>query len=134
MKINIAAILILALQSCSELTCDWSGGVITDYGSYCNNDLKIKVYEDSNYLRYEVLNQKGNVVIKTDMNISKFQRWGLFLDEQKNLWVLSSDVGDAVWKLDSSTGRYNKKMFHYYLTKDSVPRELYNSKLKYFIK
>ncbi|MDL5050859.1 hypothetical protein QQ054_33205 [Oscillatoria amoena NRMC-F 0135] len=134
MRFCVLLVLIFVTQSCKESACNWSGGEITDYGTYCNGDLKIKVYEEDSYLRYEMRDKKDDVAVKYDMNISVVHHWGLFLDNDKNLWVFSSDIGDAVWKRDSLTGEYSKKIFHHSLTRDSVPSELYASSLKRFIK
>jgi len=134
MRLYVLFVLLFLLQSCKEPACDWKGGEIIDYGTYCNDDFKIKVYKEGNFLRYEVENKKDDVAIKNDMDISVFHHWGLFLDNDKSVWVFSSDIGDAVWKRDSVTGEYRKRMFHHFLTRDSVPNELYASSLKRFIK
>jgi hypothetical protein len=133
MRLCILFVLIFAVQSCKEPSCDWKGGEIIDYGTYCNNDLKIKVYEEDNYLRYEIRNSKDEIIIKNDMNVSIVQHWGLFLDNEKNLWVFSSDVGTGIWERDPLTGEYIKKIFHHKLTRDSVPSEVYSSAMKRFI-
>ncbi|MFM7854925.1 MAG: hypothetical protein ACKO96_24100 [Flammeovirgaceae bacterium] len=126
--------MIFVLQSCNEPACDWKGGEITDYGTYCNDDFKINVYEKDNYLKYEVRNKKEDVIIRQNVNISIVHHWGLFLDNDKNLWVFSSDIGDSIWKMDSLTGKYNNRIFHHWLTRDSVPSELYASSLRRFLK
>ena len=135
MRLCILVVLIFVAQSCKEpAACDWKGGEITDYGTYCNSDLKIKVYEEDNYLRYEMRDKKDDVTVKYDMNISVFHHWGLFLDNDRNLWVFSSDIGGSVWKRDSVTGEYNNRIFHHWPTRDSVPNEVYSSSMKRFIK
>ncbi|WP_254091510.1 hypothetical protein [Dawidia soli] len=113
--------------------CDWTGGEITDYGEYCDGEFKISVYEKDNRLKYEVRNRNDELVIQQDMNISVFQRWGLFLDKKKDFWVLSSDVGISVWRKDPDTGQYRKHTFYHRLGKDDVPPELYASSLRRFL-
>jgi hypothetical protein len=123
----------LVTTSCSNPNCSWMGGEIVDFGEYCNGEIKIKVYEENSYLKYIVLNKNNDLVIKEDMNISIFQRWGLFLDKKGSFWLLSSDVGIYVWEKDSATGRYHKKTFYHKLGKDDVPPELYESSLRRFL-
>jgi hypothetical protein len=120
--------------SCNNANCNWTGGEIIDFGEYCNEDFKIKVYEKNHYLQYVLLNKDNGLIIQEDMNISVFQRWGLFLDKKGNLWVFSSDVGDCIWKKDSATGRYRKTTFSHQLSKGEIPPELYESSLKRYLK
>jgi len=132
MRLCILLLLIYASPSCKKSR--WESGEITNYGTYNNTDLKIKVYEENSYLKYEVRNEKNEVVIKNDDNLSVVHQWGLFVDDDKNVWVFSSDIGDAIWKRDTITGKYAKRVFRDWLTRDSVPDELYASSLKRFLK
>ena len=127
-------LIILVIFSCSNSNCNWAGGEILDFGEYCNGEFKINVFENDNDLKYEVRNKNNEIVIKQDMNISIHQHWGLFLDAKKNFWVFSSDVGDGIWEKDSATGKYRKRMFHHWLTKEEVPQEIYDTSLKRFLK
>lgn len=131
--IKIILLILLVTTSCNDTECNWKGGEIIELGEYCNDEVKIKVYEKNDYLKYMVLDKNNDLIIQEDMNISLFQRWGLFLDKKGNFWVFSSDVGDCVWKKDS-TGRYHKTTFYHQLTKDEVPLELYESSLKRYLK
>src|SRR5688500_17973920 len=106
MRLYGLVVLIFIVQSCKESTCDWKGGEVADYGTYCNNELKLKVSEEDNYLKYEVRNNEGAIVIKNDENISVVQRWALFLDKDKKLWVFSSDIGHSCWIRDSMDDKY----------------------------
>lgn len=132
MKGNIILI-ILSIISCTN-TCDWKGGEILNFGEYCNADVKIHVYEKNNFLKYEVHNNKGEIIIRDDVSISTFQHWALFLDSNKNFWVMSSDIGGFVWERDPVNNRYSKKIFYHELGKDDVPLEIYESSLKRFLK
>lgn len=105
-----------------------------DFGVYCDGELSIKVYAKDGYLKYEVYNKGDEILFCQDMNISIYQRWGLFLDNNKNLWVFSSDVGHCIWERDSGTGRYRKRTFYHQLSKDEVPEEIYESTLRRFLK
>jgi len=134
MKICIVILLALTLNSCNSQIGNWQKRGITRYGSYSIDSLTIDIYEENNYLKYELKDDKGKVLIENDMNISVYQSWGLFLDNERNLWVFSSDIGDAVWMRNPSTGIYAKKSFDHWLTKDSVPHEVYESDMKRFIK
>jgi len=125
-------LIILIIISCSS-NCNWVGGEIVDLGKYCNSELKINVFRNGNYLKYEVRNNRDVIVIQQDMNISIHQHWGFYLDSKMNFWVFSSDVGTGIWERNSTTGQYSKRMFHHKLTKKEVPLELYESSLKRFI-
>jgi hypothetical protein len=91
---------------CCSPSCDWPGGEIREFGKFCNGEVTITVDEKDNLLKYEVRNNKGDVLIVQDMNISVVQNWGLFFDSKKNLWVFSSDVGTSVWEKDLK-GKYH---------------------------
>lgn len=133
MSVNKFVIAISLMALCCSPNCDWSGGEIREYGEFCNTEVNISVDEKDNFLKYEVRNKKGDVLIVQDMNISVVQSWGLFFDNKKNLWVFSSDVGTSVWERDSK-GKYHNRAFYRELTKDDVPQELYESSLKRFLK
>ena len=136
MRFYVLFILIFILQACNDKdsTCDWQGGEITDFGTYCNYDIEIIVYEDGNFMRYEAWNKDGEMLFKYNKNISTIHHWGLFLDNDMNVWMFSSDVGGSIWEKDSLTKEYRNRVFHSFLTKDSVPDELYTSSLKRFLK
>jgi hypothetical protein len=133
MKIKILIATIFTIISCNRDNCNWQGGQIIEFGEYCDGELKIKVYQKNNDLHYEMRNSRNEVLVKQDMSISIYQHWGLFLDNKKNFWLLSSDVGIYVWEKDSVSGRYRKRTFFHKLRKDQVPPELYNSSLKRFL-
>src|SRR5689334_1914877 len=125
---------ILSLTSCSNTNCDWAKGEIVEFGTYCNSEFRVKVYEENNFLKYEAVNKDDEILIQQDMNISIFQHWGLFLDSENNFWVFSSDVGISVWKKDSVTGNYTKMNFDHKVARNDVPEEIYESSLKRFLK
>ena len=125
---------ILCLTSCSNTSCNWTKGEIVEFGTYCNSEFGVKVYEKNNFLMYEVRNNDNEIVIEQDDNISVFHHWGLFLDNENNFWVFSSDIGIGVWKKDSITGKYTKMNFDRKVTKDDVPKEIYESSLKRFLR
>lgn len=56
------------------------------------------MYLENNFVRYKAYDGNGRTVITYDYNISTFQNWAFYLDEKKNFWVFSSDIGDSVWK------------------------------------
>lgn len=125
MQLRILAALILIALSCKESACDWKGGEITNYGNYCNSHVKIKVYEKDNYLKYEMRNREEDIIISNDENISVVHRWALFLDDEKNLWVFSSDIGHSCWIKGIGTKGYVKREFVGQISKDSIPAEVY---------
>jgi len=122
--------LLFYLVSCSS-SHKWPGGIITDDGVYENNGLKIIVTDHDHSIDYVVFDSKGGTLIKSDRKFSSFQRWALHLDRDQNLWVFSSDVGDACWKIEPTNKKYIKREFYGLISKDSIPGEVYNT-LKHF--
>lgn len=97
----VFAAIILCCCSCRyQRKENWQGGKIDRPGEYDiqKGGYKILVTDDSNLIKYTVLNSKGETIIRSNDNVSAFQRWALFWDSVGNLWVQSSDIGDAVWK------------------------------------
>jgi len=130
---SIFAIAILVM-SCQSSNCNWPGGAIVEYGNYCNSEFSIDVFEHNLELRYEVRDRDRNLLVKEDVSISVVQHWGLFMDNDGNFWVFSSDIGDCVWERIHGTRTYQKKTFDRPLTKIDVPVELYESPLRRFLK
>ncbi len=122
----------IVIASCSP-NCDWAGGEIRDFGTFCNSNFTIRVDEEDQLLKYEVTDSNGRSLIVQDMNISTIQNWGLFLDKKANLWIFSSDVGTSIWERNSD-GKYYHRIFYRQATKEDVPPELYESSLRRFLK
>lgn len=130
---KLALVILLVMTSCNASDCTWRGGEITDFGTYCNAQFRVHVFEEGNDLKYEVSNDKNEVLIRQDMSISVIHYWGLFLDEKGNFWVFSSDVGTAIWEKDSTNGKYRKRVFNRELSREDVPNEIYMSSLRRFL-
>ncbi len=109
--IKCAAILILmSLAGCrySEKTdLHWKKVAVEEFGSYITPDKKIslEVYEEDDLLQYRLIN--GADTVSSNERASVFQRWSLYLDENDNLWVSSSDIGMWVWIKGSKYQRYD---------------------------
>jgi hypothetical protein len=109
--IRCAAVLILiGLAGCrySEKTdLHWKKGAVNEFGSYVTPDknISLEVYEEDDLLKYRLINEADTVYSKERASI--FQNWSLYLDENNNLWVSSSDIGMWVWIKGSKYQRYN---------------------------
>jgi hypothetical protein len=118
---------------CHNSKCDWPGGEIQDFGTYCNGELTIRVAQVNGRLMFSVLDADSNIIIQQNRNMSVYQHWGLFLDSSKNFWVFSSDIGHSVWEKDHKTGRYWERCFSRPLTRTDVPQEIYDSRFVRFL-
>jgi len=127
---NILFFMLLCSAACKSQS-KWEGGKISKPGVYEYGGLRIFVLDQNYTLEYFMLNAKGDTLISRDGHFSSFQRWTLHLDRDQNLWVFSSDIGDACWEKDFRSEKYLKKEFVGLISKDSVPGEVYNT-LKQF--
>lgn len=121
---NVLFFLLLGSTSCQPQH-NWEGSRINKVGVYKNNHLKIIASELDYQIDYIVLDSKGVTLIISDNKFSSFQRWALHLDGDENLWVFSSDIGDACWKKDSVYGKYIKHEFTKLLSKDDLSPEVW---------
>jgi hypothetical protein len=87
---------------------DWKGGYLDTFGKYImqKEPTTLDVYNAKGLLRYSLIVNK-DTALKSKENASIYQRWFLYLDEQRNLWVESSDIGVWVW-CKSANGKYHK--------------------------
>ncbi len=133
---NIAfLVVVVILVSCGN-TCQSGKGEIVDLGVYCLDEkLGLEVYNEEGYLKYLVFNREDDKIIFEQTNdISIYTSWGLFFDNEGNLWVFSNDIGNSIWELDKQKNQYSQKFFSRQVFKSEVPQEIYESSLKKFIK
>lgn len=124
---------LLILLSCTNNVRDWKGGSIRKTGNYVYRDsLSIEVDIEDNLVKYKMKDGSGNELLRNKYDFSNLHRWVLYLDEDKTLWVFSSDIGDGIWKWDPKTNRYIYSPFDHHLTGREVPRYLYNDLKDYF--
>jgi hypothetical protein len=111
----------------------WTSGKITTPGKYAlpNNALSIDVYLENNFVRYKAFDKSNQIVIHYNVDINMYQNWAFYLDDQKNFWVLSSDVGHSVWKKVNGEGYYHH-IFNHVPTKSEVPASLYRECREFF--
>lgn len=104
---------------------NWQGGKIVRTGEYnfAKGGYKIVVTNEDHLIRYRLLNSNGDTVIRSNDNISSFQTWALYLDSVGNLWALSSDIGDAVWR-QSVDGKYKKEFITDSSLRNTIPAEI----------
>jgi hypothetical protein len=134
MKIKLSHFfLLLVLLSCTKTVRHWKGGSITSPGNYIHdNTLLIEVDIEDDLLKYTMKDDAGNEILRNKYNLSILHKWALYLDKDESLWVLSSDIGDGLWKRDSATNQYSYIGFDHYLTAREVPEDLYNDLKDYF--
>jgi hypothetical protein len=131
LALSIIPILILA---CSGRTgAAWKGGKITEPGTYELEDesLRIEVYLENNFVRYKAYDNEGRNVISYGYNMSAFQRWAFYLDEKKNFWVFSSDIGHSVYKKGTASSYFHDDIDHV-LTRKEVPESVYDNCKEFF--
>ncbi|WP_073131317.1 hypothetical protein [Chryseolinea serpens] len=132
---NLAlSISILILACCSRTGgAAWKGGKITEPGTYELEDesLKIEVYLERNFVRYKAYDNEGRTVISYGYNMSTVQRWAFYLDEQRNFWVFSSDIGHSVWKKGTASSYFHDDIDHV-LTRREVPKSVYDNCKEFF--
>jgi hypothetical protein len=120
-------IVTLILFSCESSIKEWENGAITNFGSYEYQGIKIEVASQNNSVEYYVQNSKGDTLIRNERKFSAFQRWALHFDQNLNLWVFSSDIGDSCWRRDSLTNKYIEYEYTGLINKDSIPKEVYET-------
>jgi hypothetical protein len=121
----------LTAMSCSLNHKDWKQGSIVKEGKYQSADLEITVQVENDLVSFTVLNHAGNILFKNPHSFSALHKWALYLDKEESLWVLSGDIGDSIFKKDS-TGIYNYSQFSHYLRRKDVPDYMYDD-LKDFV-
>ncbi len=124
-------LLLLTITACKNNK-QWSGGEINTAGNYKYGDLEIIVEKNDRAVDYSMLNLKGDTLVKSENRFSPFQRWALYLDDDKTLWVFSSDIGDICWKKDSVSHKYVKHEFLGLIPKDSIPADVFETLRKFY--
>jgi hypothetical protein len=112
--------------SCNEANNDRA---IKELGIYTFEKDKVKliVYRENFLLKYLMIDDEFNVLLKHNNNISLMQNWGLYLDENTTLYVLSSDIGHSRWVKQGSTDIYKNESLSGNVHRDSLPIGLLNS-------
>jgi hypothetical protein len=125
-------IIYLTTIACSKNNDQWKHGAITKEGEYQATDMKIVVRIENDLVNFKGFDYAGRSLLQNPHAISALHRWALYLDKDGSLWVLSSDIGDSIFKKDSITGMYKYSQFNHYLKKNDVPNYLYDD-LKSFV-
>jgi hypothetical protein len=127
-------ILTLFLFSCLSNKGSWSGRKITSPGTYeVGPGISLEVFTEGSWVKYTVTNKKGDVIMKSSDGMSAHQKWAFYLDENKDLWVFSTDIGDSVWRRQPS-GFYHHQYFNSFLSPDQVPPSVYQYCKEFFYK
>ncbi len=108
-------LLMMVMLSCNRIGSEkvyehWNKGNVDSFGAYINNkeQLRLSVYNDNGLLRYMLI-QHTDTVLRSSENASIYQKWHLYLDDDNNFWVDSSDIGTWVW-IKEDNNRYQKFM------------------------
>ncbi len=129
--------LFLIIFSCSEHkdAVSWDGELIEREGTYTNlaNGLSVDISIEDGFVRYAMYDSLDNQLLKFNENISAYQRWAFIMDEDGSLWVLSSDIGNAVWKKNLDTKKYEFIKMDMYFDKSTIPKSIYN-KIKPYVR
>jgi hypothetical protein len=106
--IILSLIFLCSCKNQPKIYHNWTKGYINLFGKYINDKehLQLVVYDENGLLRYNLVNNK-DTDLKSNENASIYQQWFLYLDENKYLWVESSDIGIWVWSR-SSNNQYQK--------------------------
>jgi len=98
--LKILLILSVVIWSC-KLEERFAGGVIQKPGIYKIGDsLIIEIVIEKALVEYSVRDVEGKLKIKTIHPFSDYQAWAFYLEDNGNLWVISSDIGYAYFEVD----------------------------------
>lgn len=125
--------LLTTLLSCTDSNSDWREGAIRKAGNYSYKDsLYINVDVEDKLVKFKITNSSNNEIAHNMHDFSDLHEWALYLDKDKSLWVLSSDLGYSKWKWNPQTNQYTYIEFDHYLTKDEVPKYLCEDLKEFF--
>ncbi len=132
-KIVYVFVLILLLTGCQKSR--YVRGVIFDPGDYrIDKKLDLKITSENGVLKYTIFSNGKERVASNDRVISSYQGWGFFVDEDKNIWVFSSDIGSCRWNFNARTETYTQEWFNRKLYPHEVPAAIQKSPLKKYLK
>jgi hypothetical protein len=128
-------ILLVAFLSCADHddSSSWKEGAIRRSGTYSYKDsLYINVDVKDDLVKFNIIDKTKKEVARSMHDFSDLHEWALYLDKDKSLWVLSSDIGYSKWEWNPQTNQYAYIEFDHYLTKDEVPEYLYEDLKDFF--
>jgi hypothetical protein len=75
------------------------GDLITEEGTFVTQSGYIVdiIYDSNGRVTVLFYNERKGIEIENDHKFSRHQRWAVCVDENRFLWVFSSDVGSFVW-------------------------------------
>ena len=114
---------------------NWQGGAIKEPGIYYykDNNLQLKVFIENKLLKYEMVDSSGKVLLRNgEITGSVLHNWAFYLDSEKNLWALSSDLGHVKWDYDPDQNKYSPVVLHHNIDRDIVPASLYRDLYEFF--
>lgn len=138
MKYILRTVVILILLghcfSCDKSVQNWKSRAIREPGNYLNKKtgLLLKVQVENSLVKYTLINDTGEQVLKQQRDFSDLHNWALYLDRKNSLWILSSDIGYALWRKDSTTNTYEYTEFDHFLARKEVPMELADALPEFF--
>jgi hypothetical protein len=132
--INKTLIYFLGLLAITMMSCyqqgevkDWKGGKVESPGTYhyAKKTLTLDVRIEKGFVKYSLKDSLGNELLSTKDDISKYQRWALFFDEDESLWILSSDIGNAYWKKNEKNQTYTYIRIDHLFDISTIPPKVY---------
>jgi hypothetical protein len=134
-KLSLILLLLIYFWSCAvgdDRT--WDFGAITEPGDYINKKEKVslQVRIENNLVKYRLSDSLGNEVFRQKRIFSNLHNWAFYLDHRGSIWILSSDIGYAILRKDSTTGTYQYSEFDHFLRPNEVPKELFDDLPEFF--
>ena len=82
-------LMLVLLSGCNQKDeiINWGGGMIEAPGTYYypQSNLTLKVYLENGFVRYNLKDSLGGQLITYKENISTYQKWAFFIDENKRI-------------------------------------------------
>lgn len=98
-KLTYLSVIVLTIFSCANKNADWTGnGKIDTTGQFkTNSKFVITVENINNIVSFSIRNPNNQIVFESTNEISNIHKWFLYWDDNnKALWVYSSDIGSSV--------------------------------------
>jgi hypothetical protein len=130
--LTVLSLFFLLIISCANIKHE--NLLIDSEGTYYNSDksLKLHIYIENNFVRYMLQDKRGKELVRFNENISAFQKWGFYLDNNDTLWVFSSDIGNSFWVKDKKGNTYSEVIMDHLYDDKKVPQEIFKETRQFF--
>lgn len=137
-EITMKCILFLALLltgvSCSKKQVIKNNPILTKEGKYVFMDsLEFDIQVSNNMVHYNLTSHRGKELFgsKDHHEFSDLHKWAFYLDKQ-SIWILSRDIGYAVYTYDSIKNDFCYRELPFKVSKNEVPQYLYERLPSFF--